>query len=282
MIAVLDACTVFNLVNLTDDFTYVEHSKKVFSSLCIVPKVFDEIREHINDGFISDKVKSDNELIYKQIKSLTDNYEINEKVKIHFTKQLDNRKDGKEDGEFMSLCYCALKSRELVNDAPMTRSLKVHFVTDDMPATEEFSSEFSTNQIGSIIDTTDLLTILCLNGIINKNDLLKRLNFLIKTYNKTLLHVDRELKSYKDKNKFSNNLSKKLDQILTEIIHHLEENSHDKIKDLMEEKSNKKEIANHSEIKKLLSKLNNNTQNSQKITYIRTRIAKIENLWDMN
>lgn len=276
MIAVLDACTIFNLFNLSNDDKYLNYTVSIFDKVQIVPIVIDEVNRNKSVALFSDNSEDFNEFVLKTINKLV-NREILDFEKKHTLKSLNQRKGGKEDGEFVSTC-CALHISRIVEKEFAENVLNTHFITDDYPAKLEFQDFFDVNQIGKIIDTLDLLTIFYLKGYITKNALLKAFNSLISIYNRKLNNLSGMLKELK---KLDTKKSNQL--ILTEIINRLEvfsANSESRIMGYIESPEFKAYLRKQKFPIKLFSELFN-SKNDEKIKYIKRRIEQLENVMEV-
>ena len=273
MIAIVDACTIFNLVNLTEDATYIGYLQKSFSSVYIAPQVYHEIGRKKKDGlhFRDDDTEK---AIIKDLEKLI-RYEQIENPKEFTANVFRIRKGGKEDGEFLSICHSLDLSRIIMDDRSGKNLLKVCFFTDDDVAKLEFSKYYEINQIGQILDSVDLLIVFRLKGYINSKILERECKSLKKFYSKPLLALENKVKELK-KQPLHNELQNRLSAIL-EMIHNYSDDSH---KNLVEAIGNLPQafIRTHKDLLLLVKELNH-WRPGKKISALEEKISRLSNIY---
>lgn len=273
MIAILDACSIFNLINLSGDGTYLKYTEESFRNVQIVPEVYNEFRKNKNIAILSDIDNMLEEIISKTVNRLVD-YQDLSRIKEHIFAKFNTRKGGKEDGEIISLCLSLYLSRIITNEKFGENILKIYFVTDDFPAKVEFQEFYQINQIGQIIDTIDLLTIMFLKGRIKKNELIRNCHHLIHCYNRPINELVLKLNEIKQ----SDNLGKAMQLSLTKIIELLEnytEESEIEMHNTIEQHNVKFFLRKQIDLNQLFDELFK-SRNRNKISYIRQRISQLE------
>lgn len=275
MIAVLDACTIFNLINLSDDGTYLKYTINLFDKVQIVPVVYDELNKNKNVALLNPNEEFEDILSKTIVKFIN-----RESLKIeteHTLRSHHNRKGGKEDGEFISTCFALYTSRITENEFSKY-ILKTHFITDDYPAKMEFQEFYNINQIGKILDSIDLLTIFYLKGFINKNELLKTCSSIVSLYVRDISNIITLMKSLKGKA-----TKNSIQSLLTHIIGCLEdfsENSENILRKTIEDKEFKTFLRTHRISPEPLEKLLY-SKGREKINYIRKKIMLLDFVMDV-
>lgn len=174
MIAVVDACTVLNLLQTVLEEKYILHLQGLFEELVVHPTVFGEIQKnkHKNLGNDEDRSIIDDLIKAHIVKYVNREVPYSEDFKIccdilkKATKHLDT-----EEGEYLSTALALYLRGRIENDAFNTNVLQVYFISDDIRAKDEFNYFFRINQIGQIIDSIDILTICYLKNYIPKKEL---------------------------------------------------------------------------------------------------------------
>jgi len=146
MIFILDACSAINLLHIFKNDN--ELLRNIFNNYIIT--ITDEVNNEIEKNLFDNKLEMD--LVLKQ--------NIRDIKNVLFIKSNDEEEGShkylkkyteysKTNGEFYSSAL-ALNLNRLENDY-------IYFVTDDVPAKNEFNDFFQKNKIGSIITTSDFL-----------------------------------------------------------------------------------------------------------------------------
>jgi len=150
MIFILDACSAINLLHIFKGEDEIIESIFAKNKIEITKKVNEEVDRNIFDN--KNISNNNNGLQIKQnirnIKNRVLNISLNEDIESqnYLNKITDYTKF---NGEFYSTAL-ALNLNRLENDY-------VYFVSDDIPAHNEFQDFFNDNKIGSIITTADFL-----------------------------------------------------------------------------------------------------------------------------
>ncbi len=221
MIAVIDACTILNLLQTFLEDKYIVCLESVFQKIGISPKVFEEICENKHKN-LSDKndISVLDDILYGKIH----NFIINEDIKKCCKILKDATGYSKENGEFYSSALALYLSRTEGNDESDKNILNVYFITDDDGAKEDFSYFFKINQIGHIIDAIDIITVFYLRGFIAKKEISDFCISLKLIYNREMAFLIREIKQIQHKEKES-----KLQHILSEILEMLNTGEFEKL-----------------------------------------------------
>jgi hypothetical protein len=146
MIFILDACSAINLLHIFKDDD--ELLKNIFDNNRI--EITEKVNNEINDNLFNNKLEIDS--IMKQnirdvkniVIKVSNDEDENSQI---YLNEVTNY--NKTNGEFYSSAL-ALNLNRLENDY-------VYFVSDDIPAHNEFKDFFNYNKIGSIITTADFL-----------------------------------------------------------------------------------------------------------------------------
>jgi len=227
MIAVFDACTLLNVIQVTLDEKYISFIRKVYGEFVIPLVVFTEMNQNKwKNDTDSDHRDTIDELINKDLfRNIDHQAPVKEtKFMIKVLGQIE------QNGEFMCIGHALNKSREGKTDLGENLH-KVHVFTDDMPANSQFSEFYRSNLAGSILDSIDLMTIFCLKGFISFHDVIKYCNSLKLNYNRPASVLIRAFKDYKENT--SKVKSSKQDVILSSIIDVLTD-FHDDVVDKMQ------------------------------------------------
>ena len=146
MIFILDACSAINLLHIFKNDN--ELLRNIFNNntITITDKVNNEIEKNLFDNKL--QMGSNEKQLIRDTKNLI--FKISNEEDDNSIKYLkEQTKYTKLNGEFYSSAL-ALNLNRLENDY-------IYFVTDDIPAKNEFNSFFTNNKIGSIISTSDFL-----------------------------------------------------------------------------------------------------------------------------
>ena len=157
---VLDACTIINLLRIDDEEDEFLYKHIIAQNLHIAEKVHVEVRNNYSKNQLSQK---QNNYISRCVVDLlnhlcqTGGYHRDDDIIKDLSKQLFVEISNytghiKENGELYSTALSLIVSRY--------ETEKVLFCTDDVPATNILSRYFQFQQIGSIMDTVDLLVYL--------------------------------------------------------------------------------------------------------------------------
>lgn len=203
---ILDACTIINLLRIDDENEEFLYKHIIGLNLHVAKKVHDEVKMNFNKNPLPENqqqyidrciVRLYNDLI-PQKKIYT-----NEDIIKNITRKLFNELKAygdktyqKENGELYSTALGLIVSR--------SEDDKIWFYTDDKPATEYFMPYFCYQQIGTIMDTVDLLIYLYWTSPdFDKKRLEKYLQDLYSDINQPLKNMINEVERIK--NSLSNN-----------------------------------------------------------------------------
>lgn len=187
MIIVLDACTISNLLHIVQDGSLIKLLNKSFTKVCVTREVITEVND--NKFVYLPYYDNSRETINQVIADLKLNDYISELDKdkhecAPFIRRFAINMGAtiKEDaGEFQSALLSLYLSRWGEN-CFMENNNRILFATDDYRANQLYKNLFSTNQIGVIIDSVDILSIFYLKGLLTKKKLLKNIDALIQLY----------------------------------------------------------------------------------------------------
>ena len=157
---ILDACTIINLLRIDEEDDEFLYKHIIAQNLHIAEKVHLEVKKNYGKNQLSQK---QNDYINRCIIGLlnhlcqTGGYHKDDDIIKDLSRQLfveisNYTGHKKENGELYSTALSLIVSR--------CESEKVLFCTDDVPATNLLSRYFQFQQIGSIMDTVDLLVYL--------------------------------------------------------------------------------------------------------------------------
>jgi hypothetical protein len=276
MVAVLDACTVINLMLIYNDDRYIQYVEKTFKEIIISHKVFDEICANKFDNLIDRDVKKQlDAIIYNSLSRYVLNK--NPESVCKFVEQKNPYE--KKDGEFFSVSH-SLSSSRLGQTELRQNILNVHFITDDEPATDEFRHFYRINTIGQIINTIDLMTVFCLKGHIGKGELYKFCSTLKLLYNRNAALIIQEIKRIKDAKQFTPKEELTLTSLL-EVVTELADNAIETVQNIM----NSRILTNVFRENILLKNMINEfiiSQSRRKISTINQRILDFKKVWELD
>ena len=279
MILVMDACTIINLLQSVLDEKYFSYIEKLFQ-IYITQIVFKEIEKnkHKNISQKDWEIKKEiDRIIYSQVrKYIYDGEDFNEchKVLKNATNYLKVR-----DGEFDSTALSLYLSRQGKEEF-CEHLLKIYFVTDDSKAVEDFRYFFKINQIGQIIDSIDIITLLYLKESIpiTKKDLLDYCVSLKASYNKTIRFLIEKIE--KIEKHYDNDPIEQL--ILTELIGFFaSNNASEKFEEIKRKKVFNKFKRKDKKFRELIKEIEEflRSKTTNKIMQIEKRIKNLENIW---
>ena len=136
MIAIFDACTLINLLLSVNDVKYINYAEKIFNEIIIVDKVYTELKDNRNDNGVDEEFKDEYEKIIFSYLNRFIAHSTNQEAS-DFVKAALNYK--KINGEFFSVSHALYTSRFGSEKTSSNHLLEVHFITDDDPATKEFT-----------------------------------------------------------------------------------------------------------------------------------------------
>jgi hypothetical protein len=199
VIAVVDACTVLNLLQSVFDGIYIQNLQKFFDQIAIHPKVFEEIDANKYDNlYAKDKnelqeLKEDlDNLINSYIRRLIVYEDIDELCS--FLKPIASYT--KDNGELKSIALSLYLSR-MGESEPNENLLKTCFVSDDVVAKKDFGNFVKINQIGQFLDSIDVVILCYLKEYISKKELLDFCISLKALYNRKISPLIDEIETIK-------------------------------------------------------------------------------------
>ncbi len=279
MIAYLDTCTILNLLQINYDDEYIKYLQKTFEDIKLTPKVFEELNDHKHDNVIDTSLNEViDSLIHNHIKQHIEWNDYRDSLK--FTK-IKNIKNFKENGESHSISFSLKDSRFGENDFGEIL-LKTHFISDDLPAKNEFEHFFSINVIGQILNSIDLMTVFWLKQFISKNELIKYCQSLKLLYCKDINILRIKVAEYKLN--FAPEISSKqhiLISQLIEILNEIKDDINDRLIEIIGDPLLKDVLNKNKDWNRLLSNIINNNFR-EKIPYINKRIQDLDSVWSLN
>jgi len=272
MIAIVDACSILNILQVFFDEKYIEDLKHEFKDVFITHKVFEEIIDNKHKNFQNDpdsQNRLDNVIRDSYLETLIyyDNYEECQKI---LEKTRKSKHTWDKNGEYYSASLALYLSRE-GKEKFYENILSIVFVTDDAPAEQDLKEFFQINQIGTIINSIDLMTIFYLKERITKNELISYCTALKDLYAKELSFIKNEVESLKKSEK-----NIKIQMALSQILIFLEEGKYDELKELDGKKDFKKIWQSNKRLKHLINDIDTNKLR-RKIRTIDERIRQIKN-----
>ncbi len=190
MIAVVDACTVLNLLQADLEEKYIIYIQRLFEQVVIHPKVFEEIQKNrgknLQDG--SAVLILDN-LINSYIRQLIAHADDIEECCIFLKRATEYPK---MNGEFYSIALSLYLSRIGEHDVN-ENLLKTCFISDDDIAKKDFEHFFKENQIGQFLDSIDIVTLCYLKEYISKKEILDYCSDLKTLYNREAIPLIEEI-----------------------------------------------------------------------------------------
>lgn len=280
MFLVLDACTISNLIHIVQDDSLFRLLKKSFSCIYITTEVIAEVEKNkfANLSYYDNSRESVNQLITDiRLNDYISNLDKDKYDCVSFLRKFarfENRQLKEQDGEF----YCALLALYLSRwgiENLMEYNNKILFATDDSRAEQLYLKLFSTNQIGSIIDSIDLLSIFYLKGFFSKKELLNKINSIIEIYWSQLHDTKSLISEIKE-----TRLSTRHQLCLTSLMEMVLNYEFDKISDSFHENGFKNLYQDFPKLKVLLKELVE-TRSERKLSYLRGRHKELSNdqLW---
>jgi hypothetical protein len=272
MIAIVDACSILNILQVFFDEKYIEDLKHEFKEVFLTHKVFEEIIDNKHKNFQNDpdsQNRLDNVIRDSYLETLIyyDNYEECHKI---IEKTIKSKHTWDKNGEYYSASLALYLSRE-GKEKFYENILSIVFVTDDAPAEQDLKEFFQINQIGTIINSIDLMTIFYLKERITKNELISYCTALKDLYAKELSFIKNEVESLKKSEK-----NIKIQMALSQILIFLEEGKYDELKELDGKKYFKKILQSNKRLKHLINDIDTNKLR-RKIRTIDERIRQIKN-----
>ena len=282
MILVLDACTISNLLHIVQDNSLIKLLNKSFDKVFITREVISEVNNnkfvylpyYDNSREIIDQLIADLKLNDYVSEFDNDKYQC-----IPFIRNFAINMGApfkEEAGEFQSALLSLYLSR-WGNDCFMENSNKILFATDDDRANHLYRNLFSTNQIGFIIDSVDILSVFYLKGLITKKDLLKNVDAIIQLYWSPLNRL-KQIIANKSKIK---ELKGNIQSCLTSLMEMSLEYEIQKISDTLHEGGYKNLYTTFPKLKEAIKSLSSTTI-ERKAAYLKERYTLVSKslLWD--
>jgi hypothetical protein len=272
MIAVLDACTIINLILTVNDDRYIKYTEHAFKTVAIVDKVYSEVKENRKDNGVDDDFKEEYERICFSYLNRFVHPSPNEDL-INFVQKVHNY--NKRNGELLSVSHALSLSRQYDKK---DNFLSVYFVTDDDPATEEFRSFYELNNIGQILSSIDLLMMYALKGWITREEVFSYCRALKFLYNRPSAILAKEVKRLIEKNEIVLAKEQIVASSIVSLINELDENIGEALSRLMERDEAKKLLSRHGNLKKMIDDVIKSSLR-EKIPLINAKINQFKNVW---
>lgn len=277
MILVLDACSISNLINVFQDNSLLIEIRKCFKEIYITPEVIKEVNDNKKDyvDFFKDRWDEMEELYSKL--SLKDYIHKEDKEKkdcISFLTKFSTAKKvafNNSDGEYHSSLLSLYVSR-LGNVDFAENTNKILFVTDDARAEDAYYALFTTNQVGSIIDSIDIVLILYLKGKILKSRLIQYIEGLFTLYNKELNNLKFILTGIDLKEK-ANSKYRQNTEFLRQLLY---DGNIPELKNILGSPGFKKYFSDNKKVKSAIEKLSLSTYKN-KIPSLQSRKYDVQN-----
>jgi hypothetical protein len=281
MILVLDACTISNLLHIVQDDSLIKLLNRAFSKVYITKEVIKEVDN--NKFMYLPYYNNSRETINQLISDLKlnayisdcdkDKYECTPFIKKFAIAINESFKD--DEGEFQSALLSLYLSR-WGDISFMENNNKILFATDDDKANRLYIKLFSTNQIGHIIDSVDLLSIFYLKGLITKKDLIKNVDAIIQLYWFPLNRLKQVIVNMKNKDLKGNTQS-----YLTSLMEFCIDYQIEKIFDTLHDNGYKKIYSSIPQLKEAIKNLNE-ANGVRKVAYLKERHKIVSNnlIWD--
>lgn len=249
---ILDACTIINLLRIDDEEEEFLYKHLTTLNLHIAGKVYTEVRANFNKNTLSEnQAKYIDICLGKIYKDAT--YHSDDEIVKDLSNQVFNEIKTfsansyyKDNGELYSTALGLVISR--------TENNQVLFYTDDKPATDYFMPYFKYQQIGTIMDTVDLLIYLYWsNPDFDKKRLNKYLQAIYSDINQPFKVMINDIQKIRDN--FSNHEFRKkgLINAVDNLIRSYQDLDIKKMQDYTQEI---KDNYNQSKVAKILSKNN--------------------------
>jgi hypothetical protein len=272
VIVIVDACSILNILQVFFDEKYIEDLKHEFQEVFLTHKVFEEIIDNKHKNFPNDQVslnRLDNVIRESDLETLIyyDNYEECHKI---LDKTIKSKHILDKNGEYYSAERSLYLSREGKENF-YENLLSIVFVTDDAPAEQDLKAFFQINQIGTIINSIDLMTLFYLKERITKNEMISYCTALKDLYAKELSFIKNEVENLKKSEKNIKN-----QMALSQILTLLEDGQYDELKQLDGQKYFKKILQSNQRLKHLINNIDTNKLR-RKIRTIDERIRQIKN-----
>jgi hypothetical protein len=281
MILVLDACTISNLLHIVQDDSLIKLLNRAFSKVYITKEVIKEVDN--NKFMYLPYYNNSRETINQLISDLKlnayisdcdkDKYECTPFIKKFAIAINESFKD--DEGELQSALLSLYLSR-WGDISFMENNNKILFATDDDKANRLYIKLFSTNQIGHIIDSVDLLSIFYLKGLITKKDLIKNVDAIIQLYWFPLNRLKQVIVNMKNKDLKGNTQS-----YLTSLMEFCIDYQIEKIFDTLHDNGYKKIYSSIPQLKEAIKNLNE-ANGVRKVAYLKERHKIVSNnlIWD--
>lgn len=258
MILVLDACTISNLIHAFQDTSLIKELRKCFSEIYISQEVLKEVQDNKKQYLSHYKNNWDIlEQLYIDIR-LYDYLHVKDKNKVECEELvrafiLSRGAIYKLNGEYYSSLLALYVSRDGITE--LNQNIRtILLATDDLKAEATYQDLFKSNQIGSIINSIDIITILYLKDCITRSRAIQYIDSVYMLYSSTLNQLRIEIQDIK-KNVRLDSQSQIVFSMLLELIN---DGKNDKIEDYTSIPKHKKIIDKHKKIKEYLREIPNN------------------------
>lgn len=274
MIGILDACTVMNLLLSVNDTRYINYTEKMCSSLIIVGKVHEELVRNMYDNGVEEDFRKDFEqTIYNELPKFV-RHKIDEDS-LSFVR--DTLRYIKDNGELLSVSEGLYISRFGILDSKTCLN-NVHFFTDDDNAKDDFDNFYTTNYIGRILSSIDLLTLFCLNGLVPKGEVLNYCQSLKLSYNKLSADLVKEVKFLLDKGEIEDRKQAMIAHEIIQLINDFDAETINKLSLLSQTPEARKLLMKQRSVDNLLKQVIASTVRD-KIPAINKKKEELKKVW---
>jgi len=276
MTLVIDACSLLNLIHCVGDDSFLKAINAVFPRVYLTNVVESEINSNFNEyAYLYDYQKKDiHELRYSLgLQKYRSEFEKDKnECKVLARSYGIYKKDvfKESSGEFDSLLLSLYLSRSGIKEFNENLNT-ILFATDDAQAVSIFSSFFFENQIGNIIDSVDILTILYLKNKITRGDLIKNIYNIQRLYLRPMDKLIRNIERMKGKE----NLSSSIQLHLSMVHKFVYETKLQELAEVLEIPSYRPLFLKFPLIKESILEIKNINRHD-KISYFNYRVALIE------
>jgi hypothetical protein len=275
MIALLDACTLINLLLCVNDAKYIMYTERAFNEIIILDKVYAELKANRNDNGVDESFKEEYEKIIFSYLNTFIRHNPNRDA-IEFVKSFLDYND--ENGELISVSEGLFVSRFGSDKNKRDCLLQVHFITDDGPATEQFQEFYEFNHIGKILSSIDLLVILSFKNFVTRNEVIRYCQALKSLYNRPSSILNKELKLLVEKDQISSAKERLIVTKCIEILDDLGDDTNEQLSLLLEKPECQTLLRDRRYLKRLFEEvLESNFR--KKIPAINEKKKTLESLW---
>lgn len=237
---VFDACTLINIFCIDDESDFLFRKINLKLDLRISDFVYREVRSNYKfRKSLRDNISQVEIKLGKLVPRITYNKDVSEFFDYNYFDEIGKRANYKKrNGEFYSVSLAFFVSQ--------IEETNVTFVTDDIPAKNDFNLFYWKNQIGLIADTVDLLLLVFrLDENLKKRNIIDFLDNLHSEYALSISQLVKELKLFLSSINSSRKYRRKggLKRKLSDLINQFERNDLSNIIEKRSEIEQEKDMA---------------------------------------